>query len=96
MQHDSTHFLKASMLKMVGTSGQLSLGKQFAGRSFEIEIQGDGNVLLKPMRVIPEADAWLYTPEMRERLAHADAWMAENPPRETDLDELAARAEAGK
>ena len=46
------------------------------------------------MRVIPEADAWLHTPEMRERLAQAEAWMAENPPRETDLDELAAKLEA--
>ena len=83
------------MLKMVGASGQLSLGKQYAGRYFEVETQPDGGILLKPMRVIPEVDAWLYTPEMRERLAQAEAWMAENPPRETDLDELAAKLEAG-
>ncbi len=82
------------MLKMVGASGQLSLGKQFAGRYFEVEIQPDGGIVLKPMRVIPEADAWLYTPEMRERLAKADAWMADNAPRETALDELAAKLDA--
>jgi hypothetical protein len=96
MPHESTYFLEASMLKMVGSSGQLSLGKRFAGRYFEVETLDDGSILLRPMRVIAEADAWLYTPEMRERLAQADAWMAENPPQETDLDELAARAEAGK
>lgn len=79
------------MLKMVGTSGQLSLGKQFAGRYFEMETQEDGAILLKPMRVIPEAEAWLYTPEMRDRLARAESWMAANPPSETDLDALAAR-----
>jgi hypothetical protein len=84
------------MLKMVGTSGQLSLGKQYAGRYFEMEVLEDGGILLKPMRVIPEADAWLYTPETRERLAQADAWMAANPPRQTDLDELAARLGAGE
>lgn len=83
------------MLKMVGTSGQLSLGKQYAGRYFEVETQPDGGILLRPMRVIPEADAWLHTPEMRKRLAQAEAWMAENPARETDLDELAAKLEAG-
>lgn len=81
------------MLKMVGASGQLSLGKQYAGRYFEVEVQTNGAILLKPMRVIPEADAWLYTPEMRERLAQADAWIAENPAQETDLDALAAKLE---
>ncbi len=84
------------MLKMVGTSGQLSLGKQYAGRYFEVETQPDGGILLRPMRVVPETEAWLHTPEMRERLAQAVAWMAENPPRETDLDELAAKLEAGE
>ncbi len=84
------------MLKMVGTSGQLSLGKQYAGRYFEVEIQPDGGILLKPMRVIPEADAWLCTPEMRGRLALADAWMAEHPPLETNLDALAARLDTGE
>jgi hypothetical protein len=79
------------MLKMVGASGQLSLGKQYAGRYFEMEVLEDGGILLKPMRVIPEADVWLYTPETRKRLAQADAWMVANPPHETDLDELATR-----
>ncbi len=31
---------------------------------------------------------------MRERLAKADAWMADNAPRETALDELAAKLDA--
>jgi hypothetical protein len=82
------------MRKMVGTSGQLSLGKEYAGRYFEIHVQADGAILLKPMRVIPESDAWLYTPEMRERLLQADTWMDRHPPDETDLDALAANLEA--
>lgn len=81
------------MLKMVGSSGQVSLGKQYAGRYFEVELQADGSILLKPMRVIPETDAWLYTPEMRERLAAADTWMADIPPSESDLDLLATKAD---
>ena len=84
------------MLKMVGTSGQLSLGKQYAGRYFDLEVLADGGILLKPMRIIPEADPWLYTPETHARLAQADAWMAANPPQATDLDELAARLDAGE
>ena len=84
------------MLKMVGTCGQLSLGKQYAGRYFELEVLDDGGILLKPMRVVPEADAWLYTPEIRGRLARADAWMAAHPPCQTDLEALAARLDAGE
>jgi hypothetical protein len=95
MPHERTDFTGVPMLKMVGASGQISLGKQYAGHYFDVETQPDGGILLKPMRVIPETDAWLYTPEMRERLAQADAWMAENPARATDLDELATRLEAG-
>jgi hypothetical protein len=93
MRHESSKFLERLMLKMVGTSGQLSLGKQYAGRYFEIDVQADGAILLKPMRVIPESDAWLYTPEMRARLLQADAWMDRHPPDETDLDALAADLE---
>jgi hypothetical protein len=85
-----------TMLKMVGNSGQLSLGKRYAGRYFQVDVLPDGSILLKPMRVIPEADAWLYEPAMRKRLQEADAWMDEHAPAETDLDALEARLDAGE
>jgi hypothetical protein len=84
------------MLKMVGNSGQRSLGKQYAGRCFEVELREDGSIVLTPMRVIPESDAWLYTAEMQERLRAADDWMDRNPPAETDLDALEKKLENSK
>ncbi len=81
------------MLKTVGTSGQISLGKKYAGRHFELREEEDGAITLRPMRVIPESDAWLHTPEMKEKLARADAWMDAHPPQETDLDRLTAEVE---
>jgi len=81
------------MLKMVGTSGQISLGKKYAGKYFEVREQEDGAIVMTPMRVIPESEAWLHTPEMKEKLARADAWMDANPPRETDLDQFLADVE---
>jgi hypothetical protein len=77
------------MLTMVGNGGRLSLGKQFAGRYFDVKVHDDGSILLKPMQVIPASDAWLLTAEMRERLPAADAWMDNNLPSETDLETLA-------
>lgn len=74
------------MLKMVGSSGQLSLGKKYAGKYFEIEQLEDGSLVLRPMKVVPESEAWLHTPEMREKLKRAKEWAARNPTAETDLD----------
>ena len=81
------------MLKMIGASGQLSLGKKYAGKYFEVTEREDGAIVMTPMRVIPESEAWLHTPEMRERLAQATQWMKEHPPAETDIDEFLARIE---
>lgn len=82
------------MLKMVGTSGQLSLGKKYAGKYFELTEQEDGSITMVPMRMIPEAEAWLHKPVMQERLTQATQWMQDHPPAETNLDEFLAGIEA--
>ena len=80
------------MLKMVGISGQLSLGKKFAGKYFKVEPQTDGAVLLRPMKVVPDAEAWAHEPAMRQQLRRADEWAKRTPPAETKLDKLVAGA----
>ena len=42
------------MLKEVGASGQISLGKKFAGRLFDVVIHDDERFELFPMKVIPQ------------------------------------------
>jgi hypothetical protein len=76
------------MLKMVGTSGQISLGKKYAGKYFEVTEQEDGVIVMVPMRLIPESETWLHTPEINAQLERADAWFKEHPPTETDIDAL--------
>ncbi|MDQ5909380.1 MAG: hypothetical protein QG599_1475 [Pseudomonadota bacterium] len=80
------------MLKTVGTNGQISLSRKYAGQHFALE-EEDGVITLTPLREVPESQDWLQTPEMREKLARADAWMNAHPPRETDLDELMQEVE---
>ncbi len=74
------------MLKEVGASGQISLGKKYAGQLFEMQIAPDGAVTLTPVKVVPmaqeepathavSADGWL-TPE---RLARRGAAVARSP-----------------
>ena len=42
------------MLKEVGTSGQISLGKKYAGRLFEVVTHPDGRIELLPMKAVPD------------------------------------------
>jgi hypothetical protein len=41
------------MLKEVGASGQISLGKRFAGQLFEVTFHDDGRVEMLPMQAVP-------------------------------------------
>lgn len=45
------------MLKEVGASGQISLGKKYAGQLFDMQIAADGAVTLTPVKVVPVAQA---------------------------------------
>lgn len=74
------------MLKIVGSSGQFSLGKKFAGKYFELQQMEDGTIILRPMKVVPESEAWLHTPAMAKKLRKAKAWAAKTPAAGTDLD----------
>lgn len=57
--------MTAMRLKSVGASGQISIGKKYAGRFFELNVQGDGAIVLRPMREVPEAEARLHHEPMK-------------------------------
>lgn len=82
-------------LKTVGKSGQISIGKALAGREFVVEELPDGDIILKRAIVVPINERWLHEPAMKEKLARADEWMRQNPPRETGIDELEDDLDAG-
>jgi len=44
-------------LKTVGASGQISLGKKYSGKHFDVVFHDDGSVQLNPMKVVPEVRA---------------------------------------
>jgi len=58
------------MLKEVGTSGQISLGKKFAGRLFDVIVHPDERFELIPMKAVPANRA----PEQRPVVV-ADGWL---------------------
>lgn len=75
-------------IKIVGKSGQISLGKALAGTSFLVEELPGGDIVLKRAAVVPLNERWVHEPTMQDKLARADTWMRDNPPAETVLEEL--------
>ena len=45
------------MLKTVGASGQLTLGKKYSGRHFELEERAGGELVLRPVRLVRDTAA---------------------------------------
>ncbi|MEJ7668417.1 MAG: hypothetical protein WKH97_06720 [Casimicrobiaceae bacterium] len=80
-------------VKVVGASGQISLGKEFAGRQVLIEEAAPGVWIVRTATVIPDNERWLHTPEVAGGLSRALAWAAENPAQPTDLTAFRKRLE---
>ena len=78
-------------IKTIGASGQISLGKQYAGRTVTVEQIAEGVWTIKTAQVIPDDELWLHTPEMRASLDHALEWSASHPRAETNLSVIAAK-----
>jgi hypothetical protein len=73
-------------VKVVGSNGQISLGKEFAGRQVLVEEKEPGVWLVRTALVVPENELWLHQPKGREDLARALNWAQRHPARESDPD----------
>ena len=62
------------VVKQVGASGQVSLGKEFAGRTVLIDPSEPGVWVIKTAQTIPDSELWLHQPEAAPRLDRAMAW----------------------
>lgn len=49
-------------LKTIDDKGRLTLGREFAGRTVQVETD-DAGILIKFYRVVPEREAWLWENE---------------------------------
>lgn len=80
--------VQAVEIKVVGKSGQISLGKRYAGKTLRLERRRDGTVLLTAVAMVPENQLWTLEEANRSRIERGLTWAASNKPRETDIDEL--------
>jgi putative transposon-encoded protein len=85
------HAIMPVEIKSIGASGQISLGKQYAGRTVTVEQIAEGVWTIKTAQVIPDDELWLHTPDTRTSLDRALEWSASHPRSETDLKAITKR-----
>lgn len=78
-------------VKTVGNNGQISIGKQFAGRQVLIEEPEPGVLMIRTATVIPDNERWLHEPAVAANLQAAMQWAAANPPTGEGTDEILQR-----
>lgn len=75
-------------VKVVGANGQISLGKQYAGRQVLVEEQESGVWLVRTATVIPDNERWLHQPKMAADLQSALSWAEANPPADNHVESI--------
>jgi hypothetical protein len=78
-------------IKVVGKSGQISLGKSYAGKTLRVERQGDGSIVLTAVAMVQESQLWTLEEPHRSRIARGLAWAADTKAEETEVDALVKR-----
>lgn len=79
-------------VKVVGANGQISLGKQFAGRQVLVEEQETGVWLIRTATVIPDNERWLHGAQASTDLARALEWSKQHPASDSQTEALLAAA----
>jgi hypothetical protein len=78
-------------VEVVGADGQISLGKEFAGRQVLIEEREPGVWLIRTATVIPDNERWMHEPKAAADLNAALEWAQTHPPDDSNVDELLSR-----
>ena len=80
-------------VKRIGNSGQIALGKEYAGRMVVVEQPGPGTWVIKLGEFIPDSERWLFDARVADELDEAIRWAESTSPHDTDLDALGSAAD---
>jgi hypothetical protein len=80
------HTTSPVSVRIVGTNGQISLGKQYAGRQVMVEEQELGVWLVRTATVVPDNERWLHASTAAQDLSQALHWASQNAPSDAGLD----------
>lgn len=85
----------SAQVKVIGSNGQISLGKEFAGKMILIDQINKGTWIIKAGEFIPDSEKWLHQNSHRAKLEKALEWAEKNKP-EDNFDQLARDIEHGR
>jgi hypothetical protein len=80
---------KRVSVKVIGANGQISLGKQFAGRQILVEEHEPGVWLVRTATVLPDNERWLHASQGRSDLERALRVAERTPATRSDPDAIA-------
>lgn len=83
--------MQLQSIKTVGASGQISLGKEYAGRPVLIEELEEGVWIIKTAKIIPDREIWMHEEPTMSRIDKAIVHAEKNKPTQTDLEALRAK-----
>lgn len=72
-------------IKTVGRSGQISLGKEYAGQTVMIEELSRGTWIIKSGTFIPDNERWMHESSDKADIDEAITWAESNSPRKSSL-----------
>lgn len=87
---------KHASVKLVGTNGQISLGKRFAGRQVLVDEQEPGVWLVRTVSIIPDNEQWLHEAQTAADLTRALDWSKTHGPSDADTDTVMQKLANGK
>jgi len=87
---------RPASVRVVGSNGQISLGKQYAGRQVLIEEQEAGVWLVRAATVVPDNERWLHEPTAAADLNKAVKWATAKPASDASSDKILKRLAHGK
>lgn len=80
-----------AQVKTIGSSGQISLGKEYAGRPVLVEEIEQGVWLIKTARIIPDSEMWMHEEPAKSRIEKAIKWAEKQKAKESDLGALSEK-----
>ncbi len=69
-------------IKVVGSNGQISLGKEFAGKAVLLDQLDENTWIIKSGSFVPHSETWLHHPDHIHKLEKALHFAEKNKPKD--------------
>lgn len=82
----------SQQVRVIGANGQISLGKEFAGKMVLIDQVDSGTWVIKSGEFVPDSEKWVHQASHQAKLDRALEWADKNKPKD-NFDQLIKKFE---